>query len=42
MKGDAMEELAKWMIGAVLVAGGAISLGYGLGMMWRAWQVVAA
>lgn len=37
-----MAELAKWMIGAVLVASGAISMGYGAGMMWRAWQAVTA
>lgn len=32
-----MLEFGKWMIGACLVAIGAISLGYGGGMMWRAW-----
>lgn len=35
-----MEELAKWTMGAVLVAAGAISMGYGGGMMWRTWQAV--
>lgn len=32
-----MVEFGKWMTGAGLVAFGAISLGYGSGMMWRAW-----
>jgi hypothetical protein len=32
-----MEELAKWMMGSVLVTAGAISMGYGAGLMWRAW-----
>lgn len=32
-----MQNLANWMIGAFLVAAGAMSLGYGGGMMWRAW-----
>jgi hypothetical protein len=35
-----MVELSKWMMGSVLVASGAISMGYGAGMMWRAWLAV--
>lgn len=35
-----MIELLNWMIGAVLVAIGSISVGCGAGMMWRAWQAV--
>jgi hypothetical protein len=37
-----MEQFASWMMGAVLVAAGAVSLGYGAGMMWRAWQALHA
>lgn len=32
----------QWMAGAVLVAVGTVSFGYGAGMMWRAWHILKA
>lgn len=37
-----MANLINWMTGAIFVAAGAVSLGWGSGVMWRAWQAQAA
>jgi hypothetical protein len=32
-----MNDLVRYFIGSVMVALGSISVGYGVGMMWRSW-----